>query len=471
MSEDITKWLDSHQEEFIEMSDKIWEIAEIAFQEEKSAKLILKKLEERGFETEIGIADMPTAFIGTFGEGDPKIGILGEYDALPGLSQKVKTIKDPIIKGKAGHGCGHNLLGIGSLAAVFAIKHAIESGLVKGTIRYYGCPAEETFNAKGYMVKQGYFDDIDIALTWHPGFLNMINIMSALAMNSVKFRFYGKTAHAAGDPQNGRSALDAVELMNIGANYMREHIIQEARLHYVITNGGDAPNVVPDEAEVWYFVRAPKRNQVDQIYERLKKIAKGAALMTGTEMEIDLISGTYNASYNKVVQEVIESKLKKVGAPKFDKTDKKFAKELRKTLPPDSFEGYYRLIPPEYMEMAKAVLSQPLNKIIIPPLGKGKSLPGSTDVADVSWVVPLAEFQTACQIMGSPGHSWQNVATSGMSIGHKGMIVASKVLALSAFELMNNPELIEKAKKEFEQEHKEDKYSSPLPDGLRPPIN
>jgi aminobenzoyl-glutamate utilization protein B len=470
MKNDAIKWIETHEQGLINLSDKIWDLAEIAFQEKESSKLIIDFLEKNGFDVQTEIADMPTAFIASYGDGQPIIGILGEYDALPGLSQKVKPIKEPKEKGAPGHGCGHNLLGVGSLAAAVSVKQEIEKGNTKGTIRYYGCPAEETFNAKGYIVREGYFDDVDIALTWHPGFLNMLNIMSALAMNSVKFRFYGKTAHAAGDPQNGRSALDAVELMNIGANYMREHIIQEARLHYVITNGGGAPNVVPDEAEVWYFVRAPKRHQVESIYERLKKIAKGAALMSGTEFEIDFISGTYNADYNKVVQEVVESKLKEVGAPKFDKTDKKFARELRETLPPDSFEGYYRLIPPEYMEMAKAILSQPLNKNIIPPLGEGQSLPGSTDVADVSWVVPLAEFQTACQIMGSPGHSWQNTVTSGSSIGHKGMLAAAKILALSVLEFMDNPELVKKAKKEFEEQHKEKKYKSPLPDGLKPPV-
>jgi aminobenzoyl-glutamate utilization protein B len=470
MENDAIKWIENHKEDLIHLSDEIWGLAEIAFQEKESSKLIIDFLEKNGFEIQKEIADMPTAFVASYGEGRPIIGILGEYDALPGLSQKIKTTKEPKEKGAPGHGCGHNLLGVGSLAAAVSVSQEIRKGNIKGTIRYYGCPAEETFNAKGYIVKKGYFDDVDIALTWHPGFLNMLNIMSALAMNSVKFRFFGKTAHAAGDPQNGRSALDAVELMNIGANYMREHMIQEARLHYVITNGGGAPNVVPDEAEVWYFVRAPKRHQVESIYERLKKIAEGASLMSGTEFEIDFISGTYNADYNKVVQEVVESKLKEVGAPKFDKTDKQFAKELRETLPPDSFEGYYRLIPPEYMEMAKAILSQPLNKIVIPPLGEGQSLPGSTDVADVSHNLPLAEFQTACQIMGSPGHSWQNTATSGSSIGHKGMLAAAKVLALSTLEFMNNPELIRKAKKEFEEQHKDSRYKSPLPDGLKPPV-
>ncbi|MFO7795758.1 MAG: M20 family metallopeptidase [Promethearchaeati archaeon] len=471
MFEKYAKWIEENREKFIEISDKIWGYAETGLEEYKSSDLLIKTLEQDGFEVKKGVADMKTSFVASYGESSPIIAILGEYDALPGLSQAAEQIRKPIQEGTPGHGCGHNLLGTGSLAAVTAVKKAIENGEVEGTIRYYGCPAEETFNAKGYMVKEGLFEDVDISLTWHPNFLNMLNAMSALAMNSVIFKFYGKTAHAAGDPQNGRSALDAVELMNVGVNYMREHMINDARVHYIITNGGKAPNVVPDEAEAWYFVRAPKRHQVDNLYERVVNIAKGATLMTETEMEIDFLSGTYNAIYNEVVQEVINSKLNEIGPPKFDSTDKKFAKELRKTLPPDTMEGYMKLIPPDLMDLAKTVLSQPLNKVIIPPMGRGQTLPGSTDVADVSWETPLAEFMTACEVMGSPGHSWQNVATSGMSIGHKGMLTAGKVLALSALEFMNDKELVEKAWNEFNKVHKDKKYISPLPEGLKPPYH
>ena len=320
------------------------------------------------------------------------------------------------------------------------------------------------------MVKEGLFDDVDIALTWHPGNFNMLNLMSSLAMNSAVFKFHGRTAHAAGDPQNGRSALDAVELMNVGANFMREHMISDARLHYVITHGGDVPNVVPAEAEVHYFVRAPERHQVEDLYARLVNIAKGATLMTETTMEIDFLSGMYNTMYTKVVDDVISNSMKKVGAPRFNKDDIAFANELNKSIPTNSLEGYYRLIPPDMMEFAKAILSQPLNKIIIPPMGKGKVMPGSTDVADVSWKVPLGEFGTACEITGSPGHSWQNVATSGMSIGHKGMLTAAKILAVSALEFMQNPNLVENALKEHNIAHKDKPYKSPLPEGLKPPF-
>ncbi|MFX1356151.1 MAG: M20 family metallopeptidase [Promethearchaeota archaeon] len=466
-----TNWIKNNQDILIDLSDKIWGFAELSLEEYKSSELLIKTLKEYGFSVESGVADMPTAFYGSYGEGTPVIAILGEYDALPGLSQASKPIRKILKEGAPGHGCGHNLLGVGSLGATLAVKSAIDNGDAKGTIRYYGCPAEETFNAKGYMVKSGVFDDVDIAMTWHPSFLNMLNLMSALAMNSVIFKFYGRTAHAAGDPQNGRSALDAVELMNVGANYMREHIISDARLHYIITNGGQAPNVVPAEAEVHYFVRAPERHQVEEIYNRLINIAKGAELMTETKMEIDFLSGTYNTMYNNIVDEVLSDSMKQVGPPKFNREDMEFAKKLRESLPPNSMEGYYRLIPPDMLEMAMAILSQPLNKIIVPPIGKGKSMPGSTDVADVSWKVPLGEFTTACQIMGSPGHSWQNVATSGMSIGHKGMLNAAKILTIATLKFMNNLELIKKAKEEHEKVHKEKQYKSPFPEGLKPPFH
>ncbi|MHA1240598.1 MAG: M20 family metallopeptidase [Promethearchaeota archaeon] len=464
------KWVRANRDLLIDVSDQIWEFAELGLEEFKSSKLLIKTLNEAGFSVSSNVADMPTAFYADYGKGKPVIGILGEYDALPGLSQKAKPVKEVLAEGAPGHGCGHNLLGVGSLGAVLAVKNAIDLGSVSGTVRYYGCPAEETFNAKGYMIREGIFDDVDIAITWHPGNFNMLNLMSSLAINSVVFKFHGRTAHAAGDPQNGRSALDAVELMNVGANFMREHMISEARLHYVITHGGDAPNVVPAEAEVHYFVRAPERHQVEELYARLINIAKGATLMTDTTMDIDFLSGMYNTMYTKVVDDVISNSMKKVGTPRFNRDDIAFANELKKSVPKNSLEGYYRLIPPDMLEFAKAILSQPLNKIIVPPMGKGKVMPGSTDVADVSWKVPLGEFGTACEILGSPGHSWQNTATSGMSIGHKGMLTAAKILAVSTLEFMQNPNLVENAIKEHTLAHKDKPYKSPLPDGLKPPF-
>ncbi len=464
------KWVRANQDLLIDVSDQIWGFAELGLKEFKSSKLLAKTLDEAGFAVKMGVADMPTAFYADYGEGKPVIGVLGEYDALPGLSQKAQPIREVLIEGAPGHGCGHNLLGVGSLGAVLAVKEAIDLGSVKGTIRYYGCPAEETFNAKGYMIREGLFDDVDIAMTWHPGNFNMLNLKTSLALNSVLFKFHGRTAHAAADPQNGRSALDAVELMNIGANFMREHMISEARLHYVITHGGDVPNVVPAEARVHYFVRAPERHQVEELYTRLINIAKGATLMTETTMEIEFLSGVYNTMYTKVVSDVISDSMKKVGTPRFNKNDIDFANELKKSIPKNSVEGFYRYIPPDMMEFAKVILSQPLNKIIIPPIDKGMVELGSTDVADVSWKVPLGEFGTACEIIGSPGHSWQNVVTSGMSIGHKGMLTAAKILAVSTLEFLQNPNLVENALKEHNIVHKDKPYKSPLPDGLKPPF-
>ncbi|MHA1472284.1 MAG: M20 family metallopeptidase [Promethearchaeota archaeon] len=471
MFKQAIKSVKANQDLLIDVSDQIWEFAEIGLEEFKSSKLLIKALDEAGFSVKSGVADMTTAFYADYGKGKPVIGILGEYDALPGLSQKAQPFKEALSEGAPGHGCGHNLLGVASLGAVLSIKETIDRGDVNGTIRYYGCPAEESFNSKGYMIREGLFDDVDIAMTWHPGNFNMVNLMSSLAINSVVFKFHGRTAHAAADPQNGRSALDAVELMNIGANFMREHMISDARLHYVITHGGDAPNIVPAEAEVHYFVRAPERHQVEELYSRLINIAKGATLMTETTMDIDFLSGMYNTMYTKVVDDVILNSMKKVGAPRFNKDDKAFANELKKSIPKNSVERYYKLIPPDMKEFAKAIFSQPLSKIIIPPIGKGNIDPGSTDVADVSWKVPLGEFGTACEIMGSPGHSWQNTATSGMSIGHKGMLTAAKILAISALDFMKNPELVEKALKEHNHAHKDNPYKSPLPEGLKPPYH
>ncbi|MHA1376287.1 MAG: amidohydrolase [Promethearchaeota archaeon] len=471
MSRRWLKWIRENNVMLSSISDAIWEFAETGLEENNSSKLLADTLEESGFSVKRGVADMPTAFYASYGSGKPIIGILGEFDALPGLSQVAEPIKKPLKEGAPGHGCGHNLLGVGSLGAVLAVKEEIDAGEVSGTIRYYGCPAEETYNAKGYMVKTGLFDDVDIALTWHPGFLNMLTVMSALAMNSVIFKFHGRTAHAAGDPQNGRSALDAVELMDIGANFMREHMIQEARLHYVITNGGDAPNVVPAEAEVHYFVRAPERHQVEELYERLINIAKGAELMTDTQVEIDFLSGTYNSWYNKVIDDVLLKTMREVGGPRFNKQDMAFAEELKKSLPPNSMEGYMRLVPPDMKEMAEAILSQPLSKIVIPPIGKGKTMPGSTDVADVSWKLPLGEFMTACEIIGSPGHSWQNVSSAGMSIGHKGMLTAAKILASTSLKFMKDKELVEKAREEHEKKHEDKPYIPPFPEGHKPPFH
>jgi aminobenzoyl-glutamate utilization protein B len=461
---EYVEWIEKNQQKFTEVSDKVWNFAELGFQEYKSSELLTKTLKENGFNINKGVASIPTAFVASYGNGKPTIAILGEYDALPGLSQTTDPIRNPLIEGAPGHGCGHNLLGVAGIGAVLAIKEAIDVGAVKGTIKYYGCPAEEVFNTKGYMIDPGnVFEDIDISLTWHPGSINGVAAQSNNAMNSVFFKFYGRTAHAAGDPYNGRSALDAVELMNVGANYMREHIIPDARLHYVITNGGLAPNVVPDEAEVHYFVRSPERYQVDELYERLINVAKGAVMMTETRLEVDFLSGTYNPVRNEVINNIIYKKMRELGPPLFTKEELNFAEELKKTVPPSDFTGMKKIVPPDKWEKAMENLKRPLFPVVSPPLGKGTVMAGSTDVGDVSWYVPLGEFGTACQVTSSPGHSWQNVATSGMSIGHKGMIKAAQILCLTSLEFMHNPDLVKKARKEFDEKFKDKKYKSPFP--------
>ena len=470
MSKKYANWIEENRQKLIEISDKIWEFAEVGFEEYNSSNLLAETLGKAGFSVKKNVAGMPTAFYASYGNKKPVIAILGEYDALPGLSQIKEPIKKPLKEGAPGHGCGHNLLGTGALGAVLAVKEAILSGDANGTIRYYGCPAEEKFNSKGYMIKAGAFKDVDITLSWHPAFMNAINDVSLLAINSVKFKFLGRTAHAAFDPQNGRSALDAVELMNIGVNYLREHIIPDARIHYVITNGGNVPNVVPEIAEVHYYIRAPKRSSVEELYKRVIKIAEGATLMTETKMVINFLGGTYNPLHNDVVRNVLLSKMKLVGAPKFNKEEREFAEKLKKTLPPGSMEAFTRFIPPNLRDIAKQILDRPLNRMIIPGIGKGKIMPGSSDVSDVSRVTPLGEIATTCQIMGAPGHSWQNVCTSGISIGHKGMLMAAKVLALSAIEFMCNPEVVIEAKHEFEEKFKEEPYISPFPEGFKPPL-
>ncbi len=467
MSSFLLDWMEEHKEELIGLSDCVWEFAEAALDEYRSAEVLAAYLEDMGFSVKRGVAEMPTAFVASYGSGKPVIGFLGEYDALPGLSQKVDPKQNPAEKGAPGHGCGHNLLGVAALGAAVAVKAAMEKGDLSGTVRFYGCPAEETLTGKVYMVRAGLFDDVDMSITWHPGSINSMWVGSDQAMNSAKFRFSGRTAHAAGDPWNGRSALDAVELMNIGANYLREHIITDGRVHYVITNGGLAPNIVPDKAESWYYVRAPKRHQVEDIYDRLVKIAEGAAMMTETRLEIELLTGCYNTLHNNVIGDVMFAKMKELGAPDFSDSDIAFAKAISQSFPPKQREAAINKYTPEVVAQIK---DKYLCDIIIEPRGKGQVSGGSTDVADVSWVTPTAQFTTACDALGTAGHSWQFAAASGMGIGHKGMMLAAKVMALTADEFYRNQSLIDAARAEFEAATEAEPYKSPLPEGIKPQI-
>ncbi len=467
----ISEWIDANQSIFADLSNQVWRYAELGYHEEQSSQTLSDALEEAGFRVERGVAEIPTAFIASYGNTPkPVIGILGEFDALPGLSQDCVPYQKPLKSGAPGHGCGHNLLGVAGVASIMALKQAVDAGHVRGTIRYYGCPAEEGGAGKAFMAKAGIFDDVDICLTWHPDTFNAVAWGNFLANYRLGFKFHGKTAHAAADPYNGRSALDAVELMNVGVNYLREHMIPGARIHYVITNGGKAPNVVPDEAASHYSVRAPRTDQLNALYERVLDIARGAALMTGTQMEVVFYAGMSNMLLNETINGVLQQKLEEVGAPVFNEHEYAFAQEIAKTIPANSMEeaaAAYGLSDKEISRLKTKVLFEE----IIPPYRSDIISPGSTDVGDVSWVAPTGQIVTTCMALGTPFHTWQVVAQGSMSLGQKGMFYAAKVMALSALEFMQKPELIEKAKSEFAERRSAVNYISPIPDGAKPPIN
>ncbi len=458
-------FIDNKKEMLADVSDKIWGYAEVGLQEHKSAKLLADILAEYGFKVDYGVAGMPTAFVATWGEGQPKIGFLAEYDALPHLSQRPITYREPLIEDAPGHGCGHNLYGAGVLGAVLGLQAEMKADQLAGSIVFFGCPAEETLVGKVFMAREGLFNDLDLALTWHPSQLNTTWSGSSNAMNSVKFNFHGRTAHAAGDPHNGRSALDAVELMNIGVNYLREHVIPDARMHYVITNGGGEPNVVPDKAQVWYYVRAPRRQDVDEIFQRVVRIAEGATLMTDTSMDYQIIAAAYNYLPNDIISKVMLQSLKELGAPDWSEDDIAFARELT-----DTFKDMKEKTLRSYnsYERYKDVY---LHNEVIDPIDKGKTMAGSTDVADVSWISPTGQLTTACIALGTPGHSWQFVSCSGMSIGHKGMILAAKAMAVTGSKLLRNPELVAEARAEFKAKTKDSPYKCALPAAAQPPLD
>jgi len=430
---------------------QIWDFAEVGYKENKSSALHIQHLKEAGFTVETGVAGIPTAFVATYGSGSPAIGILAEYDALPGLAQNAVPEKSVIAGKNAGHACGHHLFGTASVSAGIAIKELIASGKLKGTIKVYGCPAEEGGSGKVFLVRAGVFNDLDAVIHWHPDDVNAVTTTSALANKSAKFKFYGISAHAAAAPDQGRSALDAVEAMDNMVNMMREHIPQETRIHYVITNGGKAPNVVPDFAEVYYYVRHPKRKDAVEIFDRVVKAAEGAALGTGTTMKYDIIGGTHDLLINKTLAEVMQSNLEKVGGVTYTDAEKAFAKKIQ-----PSFIG-------APVDVATAATVRPLSYIV-----EGNS--GSTDVGDVSYAKPTVGLRAATWVPGTPAHSWQAVASGGTEIGTKGMLVASKTMALTAIDLMSNPLLIQKATEEFKASIGDYKYKALLGD-IKPALN
>lgn len=448
IKETAWKWIDDHQDHLISISDEIWGYAEYGLCEEKSSHLLAETLRKSSFQVQLGVAKMPTAIIAEKGQGKPIVATMGEYDALPNLSNKPIPRKEPLVEGGMGHGCGHNVHGTTALAAAIAAGEALEKHGLNGTIRFYGTPAEENFSGKRIMVNHGLFDDVDAALSHHPGTLNVATLASSNVISGAYFHFYGKTSHAASSPEAGRSALDAVELMNVGVNYLREHIIPEARIHYVIEVGGGQPNVVPDYARSFYYIRAPEQVLLEPIKKRVMKIAEGAALMTETRLKAEMSWGGYHKIPNKALSEIVTANMRLVGPQKFSQEDYKFAAEIAKSFRLEDRETSLRKGKVPNWEK---FVDQDLVTEIFDAWDDGNTSPGSTDVADVSWITPTMEFTTACNVNGAPGHSWQNTACSGTGIGHKSLIFASKTMAGSVLDLLTNPNLLIDAK---EEQHK-----------------
>lgn len=426
----ILEEIDKHSTEYKKVSRDIWGYAELGFNETQSTAELQDLLKRNGFTIESGVSGMPTAFVATFsfGTGGPTLGLLAEFDALPGLSQDSMVTKKPIIEGAAGHACGHNLFGTATAAAAISLKEWLMKNKKAGTIKLYGTPAEEGGSAKVYMVRDGLFNGVDAVLHWHPSSQNDASPQSCLAIKQTMFRFYGRASHAAAAPDAGRSALDGVESMNYMVNMMREHVPQEARIHYIISKGGLAANVVPDFAEVEYMVRHPDARVVEEIWNRIVKAAEGAASGTETQVKYEVISGSYNLVPNETLANLMYHNLVTVGGVKYSPQEVAFAKELQKTLPKA----------PDVSQAA-----------VVEPFKTGGFFPASTDVGDITWVVPTVGLGTATWVPGVPAHSWQAVATGGMGIGQKAMINAAKTIALTGVDLFNNPALLQKAKDEL----------------------
>ena len=451
LKEEAIKSLDVKYDTYKKIALQIWNYAEVGYKEQKSSALLQQTLQSNGFIIQAGVADMPTAFVASYGSGKPVIAILAEYDALPGLSQEAVPEKKSVPGVDAGHGCGHNLFGAASVAAGIEIKKLIEAKKLSGTIRVYGCPAEEGGSGKVYMVRAGLFSDVDVAVHWHPADANSVTMTSALANTSAKFRFYGLSSHASMAPERGRSALDGVEAMDNMVNMMREHVPQETRIHYVITHGGKAPNVVPDFAEVFYYVRHPKREWVVSIFDRLVKAAKGAAMGTDTKVDYEIIGGTHDLLINRTLAEAMQQNLQKAGGVIYSPAEIEFGKKLQSSF---TYEA---------PAIDKAATITPL-KAVIDAGG------GSTDVGDVSYAIPTVGMEAATWIPGTPAHSWQAVACNGTEIGTKGMMVAAKTMALTAIDLFTDAELIIKAKEEFKKSKGDYQYKALLGD-RKPALN
>jgi aminobenzoyl-glutamate utilization protein B len=441
--------VENQKEKLIEISDTLWEAAEIAFQETVSSETLIAYAQANGFDVEVGVADTPTAFVATYGSGRPIIGILGEFDALPGISQKTVPEKTPLKAGAAGHGCGHNLFGTASLGAAVAIKNLIAEGKLQGTVRFYGTPAEEKFFGKLWMARAGLFDDLDACMDWHPADTTEADVQSSLALVDFKVEFFGQTAHASADPWNGRSASDALELYTHGINAYREHVKPTVRIHYHIQDGGQVVNVVPDYSRLWVRVRDTKREGMNEVYERVKAMAEGAAILANVDYKVNLISGIHEILPNRVGGAAIQKNLETLGDLTYTQEELEFAYKIQEATskPKLGIDGKIR----------------PLKPTAEHPMG------GSTDVGDVSFLVPVVRMGATVAPKGTPWHSWAVVACGGMSIGHKGMVYAAKALGMSMVDLFTDKALLQSIKEEFKERKGDYQYKALLPAGP-PPI-
>jgi aminobenzoyl-glutamate utilization protein B len=446
--------VDQNSANYKAISRQIWDFAELGYHENKSSTLLQTQLKDAGFSIQSGAADEPTAFIASFGSGSPIIAILGEFDALPGLSQKSEPTRDPVTAGGSGHGCGHNLLGSGAALAAVSVKQYMAANHITGTLRYYGTPAEEGGSGKVYMVRDGLFKDVDVVLHWHPADRNGVNNGGALAVTHATFTFHGIAAHAAFAPERARSALDAVMLMGNGIEFLREHIPSNSRVHYIITKGGVAPNVVPDLAQMELMARNPSGQTLAGIWDRILDVAKGAALMTGTTLDTQIVSSDANIIGNDALAPVAQRNLEEVGGYTMTPEQREFSLKLQKTLGTET------------------VPSLDLTSIIQPLRPVDPNAPSaSTDVGDVSWAVPTIGFSAAAFVPGVAAHTWQAAASTGMSIGQDGMIIASKALALTAVDLLTNPQLVQAAKADFAKQLTGKTYLSAIPANQKPPLD
>ncbi len=451
LKQQVIRNIEADRDAYKKTALQIWDYAEVGYKEIKSAALHAQTLADNGFTINTGVADIPTAFVATYGSGQPVIGILAEYDALPGLSQEAIPEKKPVKGRDAGHACGHHLFGTASVAAGIELKKLIEQKKMTGTIKVFGTPAEEGGSGKVYMVRAGLFNNVDVVIHWHPGSENKVTMTSALANSSAKFRFRGTSAHASASPEKGRSSLDAVEAMNYMVNMMREHVPQEARMHYVITNGGRAPNVIPDFAEVYYYVRHPDKKIVKELFERVVKAADGAATGTETKMEFEIIGGTHDLLLNKTLAGVMQNNLEQVGGVSYTPAEIEFGKKIQATL------GF---------KVPGIETASKITPLKTQPDAGG----GSTDVGDVSYAVPTVGLYAATWIPGTPGHSWQAVACGGTDIGIKGMLVAAKTMALTAIDLYTDPKAVDAAAAEFKTSKGDYEYRALLGD-RKPALN